>query len=101
MLLLSPSIAHSQAVASYVRGGLDYGDYPGLEEYVRSACIIAPWSQVKAVERHERSLDKVKAVNELQWPGRDHPIEEAVNTGVSKWRPQFVMLENPLGGGAP
>lgn len=74
--------------------------YPGLEEYTRSACIVAPWSHVKRIERYEARLGRVQAVSLAQWPGSDHPLEEAVNevlqcTGedLSVWRKG--LLEGP------
>ena len=40
-----------------MEGRLPDDPYPGLEDYVRAACIVAPWSQVKKIERYERRLD--------------------------------------------
>ena len=53
--------------------------YPGLEEYVRSACIIAPWSEAKRIVRYERKLARLRDVSDCEWPGDQHPLAEAVN----------------------
>ena len=36
------------------------GPYPGLVEYFRTDTVIAPWSQVKAIERCEKKLGRVR-----------------------------------------
>jgi hypothetical protein len=31
------------------------------------------------IARFEKKWDRIREVSERQWPGRDHPVEEAVN----------------------
>ena len=66
---------------------------PGLVDYVKSANLIAPWKQRRALERDEQRHNTLARHSDAQWDGPDGSVTEAVNavletTGedLSAWR---------------
>lgn len=52
---------------------------PGLVDFVKSANLIVPWKQRKALVRDEQHHETLARYSQRQWDGRDGPVSEAVN----------------------
>lgn len=52
---------------------------PGLEDYVHSRNIVVRWEERKTFLRDEERLEALKGMAEQDWPGFDHPLDDAVS----------------------
>lgn len=55
---------------------------PGLVDYVKSINIICPWADRRAVVRDEQRQERLREVSDRSWPGRDHPLVDAVDEAL-------------------